>query len=150
MYKTIFNFVIKDYLINKMLNTIKCIFKNIRKHGLKVYISSLLSEDLDYIDVEDYDYSVNVPIGKKITIYGFGPYGKCALLDFFSKNEIVNIFDINYKKIGLNISSPDMIAPEQFDYIILTVMNEKAVNAVKDFLYKKNIPDNKIINVIYR
>lgn len=124
-------------------------FNNLKSYGITLYFSTLLSEDLDYVDKEDYFYSADIPFGARIAIYGFGPYGKCAFLDFFSKNEIVGIYDKNFEKYGKKVISPDKIKSDDFDFIILSVMNDNAVISICNFFKDINIPKEKIVKVNY-
>ncbi|WP_202107739.1 hypothetical protein [Succinivibrio dextrinosolvens] len=108
----------------------------------------LCTEQLDNINDNDYLYSSDVLEGEKIAIYGFGPYGKLAFLDFLSKNKITAIYDQNFSSFNKNVRSPELIDPTQFDYIILSVMNKKAAQQIRFFL-EKNIDKQKIISIEY-
>lgn len=121
------------------------VIRNLKKHGISLYIKSFLSEDIIDIEMGDYYYSKDVPIGKKIAIYGFGPYGKMAVLEFFSKNKIVNVYDIKYNTFNCHISSPNEICQNEFDYIVITVIDDSSVKKILDFLGKKGINFSKIV-----
>ncbi|WP_143098620.1 hypothetical protein [Succinivibrio dextrinosolvens] len=93
--------------------------------------------------------SKEIKPNSNIAIYGFGPYGESYFLDLFSKYKITALYDRTYCLNKRIINSPEKINSEKFDYIIVTVMNEKARNGVLDFLNKKNISEEKIICVNY-
>ncbi len=132
-----------------MLSNFFYFVSNVRKFGFSFCKDVLCCEQLDCIDDNDYFYSSDIIEGKKVAIYGFGPYGKIAFLDFISKNKITAIYDKNFISFHGNVSDPNDIDPNKFDYIILSVMNENAVTKIIDFFYEKKISKNKIIKIEY-
>ena len=93
--------------------------------------------------------STGIEPGKKVAIYGFGPYGEQTFIKYYYVYKIVSIFDIKYKTLPNCIKSPEKIVKFDFDYIIVTVMDEIIRREVINFLLSKGIPEEKIVHLIY-
>lgn len=93
--------------------------------------------------------SKNIEKGKKLIIYGFGPYGVEYFLKFIKKNQIIGIYDKNFECMDSDINNPEDIDVNSFDYVIVTVMNKELRKTAIEFLTKKGIPDNKFVYVLY-
>jgi len=121
---------------------------NYKKYGLlffKIYFCGIFFHKKKII------YSKKIEKNKKISIYGFGPYGEKAFIYFFPRNDIVNIYDKKFYLKPLSVSPIYDICNdiEFFDYIIVTVMNYEMRKAVENFLKNRGVPERKIVYVNY-
>ena len=129
------------------------------KKNLLSFLFNLIKYKLFYFDTKYFgDYSEsNVPtslseeIGsrKKIVIYGFGPYGEEYFVKLFDKYRILGVYDRNYDQLGKCVEPPDLITRNSFDYVIVTVMNERVRKSIVNFLLEKGITKNRIVFVEY-
>ena len=119
-----------------------------------IFISNLKKYKLFFFQVKYFGYtdanittcfSRDIPIGKKIIIYGFGPYGQEYFINCFSKYKIIDLYDLKYKKINKKIKNPNKINFKSFDYVIVTVMNINARKSVLHFLKYKQVSEEQII-----
>ena len=92
--------------------------------------------------------SLDIPLGKEVVIYGFGPYGKDIFVNYFSNYKINGIYDKKKYKDEKVIKNPERGITEQFDYIIVTVMDDNARKEIGELL-EKSIPKEKIVYVDY-
>ena len=110
----------------------------------KLYIEALSAEN----NCKAYELSDNV-VGKEIVIYGFGEYG----VDFFRNSihsvKVNAIYDKAYKYMNKYVESPDNIIDQRFDYVVITVMDNKLRKSVVNFLLEKNVPKEKFVFVNY-
>lgn len=85
----------------------------------------------------------------KIVLYGAGAAG--IHLENYIQNvkgsNIICWVDRNYIDLQelLNVRSPKEILNCEYDYIIVSIMRERAVNSAKKNLFKLGIPENKIL-----
>ncbi|WP_202107736.1 hypothetical protein [Succinivibrio dextrinosolvens] len=100
--------------------------------------------------IKKYELSRDIPINSKVCIYGFGPYGRAVLCDMFFFSKIVGIFDMVYSKNLNKILSPDKVTNCNFDFIIITVMNENGRRGVVNFLTNNKVSTDKIVFVNYK
>ena len=123
--------------------------RNFIKYNFFYLETKYLSDYNDLID--ETLLSRVIPPNSKVAIYGFGPYGKAYFVDIFSDSLISAIFDKNNKSNERLISDPNQIDMNlvSFDYIVVSVMSEKARIDILNFLYQKNISDEKIVLVNY-
>ena len=123
-------------------------FKNLIKYKTLYFETKYFSDF--YTKTDSTILSKDIEKNKTISIYGFGPYGEECFVDLFYIAKITAIFDKNYRAYNnRNIEDPEFITSKQFDYIIVTVMNEGARREVLNYLKSKKIPDEKIISVNY-
>ena len=131
-----------------MIKRFFIIIRNLIKYNL-LYIESRILSFYSSIADSCY-YSNKLPFFSRIVIYGFGPYGEFAFVNLFKSHYIVDIFDLNNKKFGNKVKSPEFINKNDFDYVVVTVLNKVAQKDVYSFLKRKGIDDNKIIYVVLK
>lgn len=129
------------------------------KINILTFLSNLIKYKFFYFDTKYFGIYIdsNVPtslseqIGrnKKIVIYGFGPYGEEYFVNLFDKHRILGVYDRNYELLGKYVESPESITRISFDYVIVTVMNERARKSVVNYLLEKGISENRIVFVEY-
>ena len=129
------------------LLSIKNFFHNIKKYKIS-YFKTKLTDDY-FFNIERVYLSKDIEAGKKIALYGFGPYGKDFIANCLSYYHIDNIYDRNYLSMEAYVSSPECITEKDFDFIIVSVMDPKARNSVLKFLSDKNIHETKIAYIDY-
>ncbi|SFS90676.1 hypothetical protein SAMN02910357_02508 [Succinivibrio dextrinosolvens] len=130
-----------------ILNRFTSFIFNLKKYKLFYFEIKYLGGYTEVI--KNTQLSRNISPGKRIYIYGFGPYGQEYFIKLFSLYKIIDIFDLNFKYIVGPISNPEIINSNSIDYVIVTVMNENAKNNVVNFLLNKGISLEKIIFVNY-
>lgn len=109
----------------------------------KFYLEScLLREFYDEARISVLD---NIPKGARVALYAFGTHGESYFVDLFSKYRFTDIFDLNYQKFDSIVKDPYQIKSTDFDFIIITVLNPKAVQSIKDFLINKGIKEEQIV-----
>lgn len=109
----------------------------------KFYLESCIFRDFYNVEISN---SLDIiPKGSRVALYAFGTYGESIFVDLFSKVRITDIFDLNYQKFDSIVKDPDKINSNNFDYIIITVLNKKAVQSIKKYLIKKGIQNNQIV-----
>lgn len=123
--------------------------KNIIKFNL-FYLECLLLNNKYNLIKDTYYYSLKPKSNAKIAIYGFGPYGEKCFLELFPQNTITNVYDIKFCKIYNKIKHPNDIHLDNFDYIVITVMNNIAREQIINFLEKKGIATDKILYLNYK
>lgn len=114
-------------------------------------------EDVYTIIEKRYEYSKQIKRGSNIIIYGFGPYGVAAFEELFSLCRIRGVFDIKFKDFkdrnNLHkcfVEDPQNINSVKFDYVVISVMNEKARKSVEDYLLGLKIEREKFIYINYK
>ncbi len=90
-----------------------------------------------------------VKIEDRIILYGAGAAGiqlKNYICEIRRKN-IICWADQNYKDLqrGLNVINPKEILDYDYDYILISILREKAVQSAKKDLIKLGIPEEKIL-----
>lgn len=125
------------------------IIRNFKKYGF--FFFKIFFCGSYFINEKKINYSKKIENNKKISIYGFGPYGEKTFLNFFLQNEIVNIYDMKFYLKPLCIKSPDDLCADVdfFDYIVVTVMNSDIRESVIEFLKTKGVPAEKIVYANY-
>lgn len=113
-----------------------------------LYVSSKDVNNKNYL--KKYELSRDIPVNSRVSIYGFGPYGRAVLCDLFFFSKIIGIFDKQHCKNLKKILSPDEVTKYKFDFIIITVMNESSRLSVVNFLSKNNISSDKFVFVNYK
>lgn len=121
--------------------------KNILKYKTFYLETKYFSDYKDFIDCSE--LSKEIKTNSNVAIYGFGPYGQSYFVKMFYTSKIVAIFDRNFEINKRFIRNPDNITSVDFDYIIITVMNERARKEVKDFFIDRRISEEKIVYVDY-
>lgn len=96
----------------------------------------------DGFDELDYLYPFpDIKRGTKIILYGASTYGQ-RLYDYLRETSFCQVqlwADRNFvelRKFGLNVSSPDEIANQEFDYIVIAVSYAKTIKSIKKELCK--------------
>lgn len=94
--------------------------------------------------------NIELLYNKKIILYGAGTVGKdyYAELSRNKKVDLVSWVDINYKSKKLDcrsIDSPDIVMSENFDYILIAVIDRDMAEMIKYHLIQKGIESEKII-----
>lgn len=130
-----------------ILNQISCFISNIKKYKKFYFEIKYLSDFSD--EILNTFLSKKIHSGKKVVIYGFGPYGQEYFVKLFYHFYIQDIYDKNFAYIVGPINDPNDICSTDFDYIIVTVMNVDARNSVISFLKNKKIDDDKIVLLNY-
>lgn len=126
---------------------IRAIFFNLIKYNIFYFDTKFFG---DYSDLNISTYLSKQIENKKIIIYGFGPYGEEYFVKLFDKNRIMGIYDKNYALMENNyIESPYNISKNDFDYVIVTVMNQRARSSIINFLIEKGVAEKKIVFVEY-
>lgn len=88
-------------------------------------------------------------LNKQLVLYGAGNRGK-QIYRKFNKRNIVLWVDKNWKdktSEGLNIKPIESISDAVYDFIIITVENERIVREIKNNLLKMGIAEEKILNL---
>jgi glycosyltransferase involved in cell wall biosynthesis len=86
----------------------------------------------------------------KIAIYGAGAFGKrtVSAMEKMGYEKPCIWIDRNYDKIsidGYEISNPDEIINNNFNFIIIAIENKEIIKDVREFLLNKGVSGNKII-----
>ena len=127
-----------------------------------IYITQLLLKGINNnlgIEPEDMvwihpSWVSDIPSNSRIILYGCGRRGKTyyrQLKNSVKNIEIVAWVDKNYKNFIdhiTEIKNPDDIDELQFDYIIVSVENDKAAEEINELLAKKGVDKSKIIRPI--
>ena len=121
---------------------------NLTKYNFFYYKTRLFGSY--FINNEYTELSQKIDDYKKLLIYGFGPYGEEYFVKLFYKNKIIGICDINYELLNEHIMSPCTIKDISFDYVIVTVMDEKARKVVINNLLGMGISYEKIVLINYK
>lgn len=130
-----------------LISSIKIFIYNIKKYRA-LYFKNKFMDDY-FFNIERVYLSRDIDIGKKVAVYGFGPYGKDFISNCMFDYRIVGIFDRQYLSMSHFVKKPDCIDNTDFDYVIVSVMAPEARNSVINFLISKNIPVNKIVYIDY-
>lgn len=84
----------------------------------------------------------------KLVIYGAGGVGQKVHKYFSDKGfNIVGWADQNYsyyQENGYNVVAPEVILKLNYDYILISVINENTANAIRNYLIGLGVPENKI------
>ena len=86
--------------------------------------------------------------GERIVLYGAGDRGRVfkRQVELINYCELVLWVDRNYAQLGeKDIVDPEEIFKNEFDHIIITLMNQNSVKSVIDWLIMKGIPRDKVI-----
>ncbi|SFS89217.1 hypothetical protein SAMN02910357_02431 [Succinivibrio dextrinosolvens] len=119
---------------------------NIKRFGCFYFKTKILG--YGFKDNKSTKLSKVIEKGKRISIYGFGPYGEELFVRLFSNNLIINIYDRDSYFMDEYVRSPQVINKDEFDYIVITVMNPNVRKALITFLSEK-ISSNKIVYLEY-
>lgn len=130
-----------------ILKKISIFVSNLKKYKLFYFEIKYLSDFCD--DNQCTVLSKKIDFGKKIVIYGFGPYGQEYFVKLFSSFNIIDIYDKNFAYMEGKISDPEEMSSIEFDYVIVSVMNIEARKSVISFLKNKKIDDDKIVFINY-
>ena len=91
----------------------------------------------------------NIGKGKKIVLYGAGAVGIHLerYIRSVANDNIVCWLDRNYKDLQemLDVINPHEILHFEYDYVIISIMREKAVKSAKIDLINIGVPENKIL-----
>ena len=90
-----------------------------------------------------------IGIGDKIVLYGAGAAG-IHLENYIGNvtdNSIVCWMDKNYKSLEriLDVKNPEDIRQYEYDYIIISILRERAVRSARNDLINLGVPENKIL-----
>ena len=90
--------------------------------------------------------------GSRLIIYGVGEHGTNIIYKiehYYKRIEIVAISDKNHNKTNgeFCIISPDEIPGNKFDYVAITIVNEKIYKEAKKALIKLGISAKKIFHI---
>lgn len=130
-----------------MLNRLLIFFFNIVKYRFFFFKTKCLSYFFNF--TKPTVLSRDIELSKKIVIYGFGPYGEEIFVELFSKNRIEGVYDKKFEFFGSFVEDPNLINSKEFEYVVVTVMDDNTRKTVINFLKEKNIPEEKIIYVDY-
>ena len=88
---------------------------------------------------------------KKIIIWDAGLVGKQQVEKYYIRPDIIGFVDNNkdlwgQSYCGINILNPLELKNIDYDYIIICVIDEKAVSEIKQQLSELNVPENKILH----
>lgn len=145
---------------------ISCLYKYLRKifvnyskidlnKQLEYYIlSQLLVRTKCFSDNICYPFSDKIK-GKKVIIYGFGTYGQHFYNRINNSNFVqeIKIADSNWQNnanVVVNIEDIDnLISQYDYDYILITYVNEIYSNNIKKILIDKKVDESKILQIPY-
>lgn len=133
--------------LNDMFNYFLVFFSNFIRYRFFFFKTKFLSYFFNF--TKPTILSRDIEPSKKIVIYGFGPYGEDVFVELFSKNRIEGIYDKKFEVFGSFVKNPNLINSKEFEYVVVTVMDDNARKTVINFLKEKNIPEAKIIYVDY-
>lgn len=117
-------------------------FSNFFKYK-KFYLESYIFRD--YYNESKRNTLKEIPIGAKVAIYAFGTFGESLFVDLFSVYRITGIFDLNYQKFDSNVIAPNKINGHDFDYIIISVKNKKAIESIKEQIISFGVNIDQIV-----
>lgn len=93
-----------------------------------------------------------IPVGSKIVLYGCGRRGRTYYRqiknDSSHKIEIVAWVDKNYKNINdlpVEIVSPEMVTKLDYDYIVVSIENNKIYSEITEWLSNKGVNPYKVL-----
>lgn len=96
----------------------------------------------------------SVHLGDRIFLYGAGGFGK-VLHDYILQRDGLTLVGwtdrkyMVYRKSLYDIDEYDSIFTKKYDYIIISILNEKICEAIREDLIKKGIPQNKILFISF-
>lgn len=117
-----------------------------------LYLYLLLAKAIYVFDDDEQDLYLK-PFGHlnkkdRIVLYGAGVVG-INLMNYIRRvnGNVVFWADRNYKNLDedLRVGSPKDILTIEFDYLVIAILSEKAVNSAKQQLEKAGVPREKIV-----
>lgn len=100
---------------------------------------------------ELFPYTQNV-LGKKVILYGAGGLG-VEVYKYIEKTsccKIVCWVDREYAELDkreLPLDSPQKVYVESYDYILITILNERIAKSIKDELKRNGVAQEKILHI---
>lgn len=156
--------ITQTYQANQ-LDRIKILYKQMKKEFEGTRYQKILSKKVDFLIIyallmNRYDILLkNNPLylfpytrvvkHSKIVLYGAGAIGKemMRVLNSEKNYDVVLWVDRGfktYREKGLAVESPDKIVFVKFDYIIITVADQRARNQIKNYILSIGVPEEKI------
>lgn len=91
----------------------------------------------------------DVQPGNRILVYGAGGFGKVINSMLNNNSDLISVgwTDKNFEHLqsqGMLVSDLSIIESGDYDHIIISILNERVVEDVKEVLIQKNIPIEKI------
>ncbi len=88
-----------------------------------------------------------VPQGSKVILYGAGVVGTSyyRCLESGKYAELVSWVDTNYAHLGEFVESPDMIVQKEFDYLVISVVEESVAESIRKQLLSMGVDEKKIL-----
>ena len=135
-YKRIINYV---ELSHNIMATIKELNRGKLICGSEKFIIDSFFSTVNTVEPESIIHFIRNPqilFNKKVAMYGAGAIGQDCYkqLKWYDQIEVVGIFDQNFHKIKLpytTVREPDELPNFEFDVLIITVVNDKAVSEIK-------------------
>ena len=97
-----------------------------------------------------YFHDKRVKKGSSVVLYGAGEVGSdyCRVLSDSKSINLVAWLDNNYVKYrqeGLAVDPPQTIANLEYDWVVVAVLHERVLKAIREALWSYGVPDCKII-----
>ncbi len=113
-----------------------------------LYFIMLMASNYLFLENDDSTFPFNVPRHSKVVIYGAGVFGK-NIYSSFKEMDICNIqlwVDSDYKK-NKNVVTPMKILEEEYDYVLLAVLNAKTRDSIRMELINLGVSEKKIADI---
>lgn len=159
MVKTVANEIDEYRKINILYKYLRKIFDSYYEIDLNIQLKYYILSQL-LVRTKCFSNNVCFPFnniirGKKVILYGFGTYGQHFYNRINNSNFLqeIKISDDNWQNnenLGINIENIDsLIKQYNYDYILITYVNEKYSNSIKKFLINRKVEESKILQIPY-
>lgn len=139
------------YELYKMLSHNMRLYGNFQKQIDLFYANAVGLVKLQYGIIEPPRNEIfpfdKVPKGKNVVIYGAGAVGKLYVQQIKKLNYCSTIIwvDQNYKMLGGEIKSPQVILQSCYDFVVIAVADPKMSNDIFEYLRSEGVAIGKIL-----